>query len=114
MVKKTITHTRIGYEGPLGPKIWGGAYHIPSEDMDDFYRLYYHHIYSQGKQEYLTEAQLKDGSGPILIDIDFRYEHSVQERKHTEDHILDLLYLYLEGIKKLLALKERRIPYLCS
>ena len=108
--KKTITHTRIGYEGPLGPKIWGGAYHIPSEDMDDFYRLYYHHIYSQGKQEYLTEAQLKDGSGPILIDIDFRYEHSVQERKHTEDHILDLLYLYLEGIKKLLALKKEEFP----
>ena len=109
--KKTITHTRIGYEGPLGAKIWGGAYHIPSEDMNDFYKLYYQHIFTNRKEEYITEVQLKDtGIGPILIDIDFRYEANVTKRKHTTDHILDLLYLYLEGIKKLLILKNEEFP----
>jgi len=109
--KKTITHTRIGYEGPLGPKIWGGAYHIPSEAMDDFYKLYHKHIFEHRKEEYLTEVQLREtGTGPILVDIDFRYDSSVTKRQHTEDHILDLLYLYLEEIKKLLVLKGEEFP----
>ena len=111
--KKVITHTRIGYEGPLGPKIYGGAYHIPSEHMDDFYRLYYQHIYVNRKEEYLTECQLKDsdtGTGPILIDIDFRYESSITTRQHTSDHIIDILQLYLECIKKLLTLDNKPFP----
>ena len=33
-------------------------------------------------KEYLTEKQLSKG-GPLLIDIDLRYDESIQTRQHT-------------------------------
>ena len=39
---KTCTHTRIGNREL---KIYGGAYHIPKEDEEQFYKLYYNRVF---------------------------------------------------------------------
>jgi P4 family phage/plasmid primase-like protien len=91
---KEITHTRIGSKEY---NIYGGAYTIPKEELSTFYELYYQHVFVQKKSEYLTEKQVEDG--PLLIDLDFRYEYDIETRQHTKDHIVDFLSLYLDELK---------------
>ena len=54
---KEHTHTKIG-----SPKlnISGGSYCIPPTEMDNFYSIYKTHVFSEGKQAYLTEKQLAE------------------------------------------------------
>ena len=61
----TITHTRIGDK----KKIYGGVYSIPPEKLNEFYNLYYNHVFEQNKPEYLTEKQEQEQGG-IVIDFD--------------------------------------------
>lgn len=98
----TITHTRIGNTA-LG--IYGGAYCIPPEELPIFYKLYCTHVFVNNRKEYLTEKQLTEHC-PLLIDFDFRYDFSVEQRLHTEEHITDIVQLYLEEIKKLMQITE--------
>ena len=77
---KTSTHTRIK---DTNLNIYGGNYSIDKEELELFHRIYYDNVFVKGRKEYLTEAQLKDGTGPLLIDFDFRYEPDVTERQHT-------------------------------
>lgn len=96
--KKDIspTHTRIP---DMNLNIYGGSYIIPKEDLPQFYKLYYNHIFVNKKMEYLTEKQQENG--PILIDVDLRYSHNVETRQHTKEHIVDLInLLYLEELKE--------------
>ena len=102
---KKYTHTRIGNDKTGKAKIYGGSYHIPDEDWDEFMELYYDEVFTRGKLEYLTERQLRTG-GPLLVDLDFRYDIAVEKRQHSKDHIVDLLEIYLEEIKKLLVLDD--------
>ena len=94
------TNTRIG-DKEL--KIAGGLYHIADDEYYDFLKLYYEEIIEKGADEYLTEKQLDQG-GPILVDIDFRYEDTV--RKYTKDHIVDLICLYLEELKTMFQFED--------
>lgn len=96
-----ITHTRIGDK----KKIFGGSYSIPSEELQKFYELYHKEIFEKGMMEYLTERQNPD-SGPILVDFDFRYENSVKKRKHTENHIIDIIDLYTNKLRRILQFEE--------
>lgn len=100
---KEMTHTRIASQEL---NIYGGNYHIEPEELDTFYRLYYEHVFVKGRKEYLTEKQLQNGTGPILIDFDFRYEYSVTERVHTQEHVQDIIQLYLEELKELLVFEN--------
>jgi P4 family phage/plasmid primase-like protien len=93
--KTKITHTRIGN---TELNVYGGSYIISKEELPVFYRLYYEYVIIKGRKEYLTEKQL-DGPGPILVDFDFRYDFSVTKRIHTEEHIQDIIQLYLEQLK---------------
>lgn len=93
---KPVTNTRIGSTKPVN--IFGGSYHIPDDEYDNFLRIYFNECIVGGRKEYLTETQLKE-NGPILVDVDFRYDYSVTERIHTEGHIEDLITLYLDEIK---------------
>ena len=99
---KSPTHTRIGQ-----PKlqIYGGSYIIAKEEMSNFFQLYHKSIFLEKKMEYLTERQLETGGG-ILVDIDLRYEHTVVERKHTKEHIIDMIVLYLDELKTILKFNE--------
>ena len=89
-----ITHTRIGNK-ELG--IYGGAYTIPKEELPVFYDLYYQDVILKKKAEYLTEKQIEDG--PLLVDLDFRYDYEVETRQHDNRNIIDLISLYLDELK---------------
>jgi len=102
-----ITHTRIGDKNL---NVYGGKYNIKLDSKSKFLELYYNHVFENGKQEYLTEKQLID-NGPIMIDIDMRYESSVEERQHTKDHIVDAIMLYINQIQRLVDVEENvKIP----
>lgn len=92
-----ITHTRIGDK----KKIYGGSYSIPNEQIERFYELYNVAVFEGGTIEYLTEKQNSE-KGPILVDFDFRYKNTVKKRKHTQNHIIDIIDLYLHKLKELL------------
>ena len=92
---KEITHTKIG---SAKMAIYGGKYSIPDDALSDFWKVYNKEVFVDKKDCYLTEAQRKDG-GPILIDVDERYDSSINTRQHTDDHIFDLMELYIEKIR---------------
>ena len=93
------THTRIPHPDKSSG-IYGGAYIITQEELPTFHALYYNHVFTKKKLEYLTEKQLTLGNGPILLDFDFRYKYDVEARQHTKEHITDLLsQVYLEELK---------------
>jgi len=92
------THTRLK-DADLGVK--GGAYLISESELDNFYKNYYNHVFVEGKQEFLTEIQLPD-AGPLLVDFDFKYDVGVEERQHTKNHVVDMVLLYMNVLKKVL------------
>jgi len=92
---ETITHTRIGDK----KTILSGKYTINDEELDIFYKLYHRHVFVEGNSEYLTEKQNKKFN-PILVDLDFRYEPTVKTRQHSEEHLEDIVILYIETISK--------------
>ena len=81
------THTRIP-DSTLN--IHPGSYYIPKEELPLFHSIYYEHIFVKKRKEYLTERQLVD-NGPLLIDIDLKYDYKVSERNHNKHHIIDLV-----------------------
>ena len=95
--KVGLTHTRIG-----NPKltIFPGKYVISDDNCDLFLKLYNQRVFNENENEYLTEVQLKDGTGPLLIDLDFRFDPSVKSRQCTTDHIADICELYINAIAK--------------
>ena len=95
------TNTRIGD----GASIYGGNYHIPEKEYPRFIELYYAEIVAKTKPEYLTEAQLKT-NGPILIDLDLRFEYECVERQYSKDHIDDLVNEYLDQLKAIYQFDE--------
>ena len=104
---ESYTHTRIGDKDQ---NIFGGSYSIPLDEWSDFMKKYYQHVFINGKKEYLTEKQLIE-DGPLMIDMDFRYDTSITTRQHTEDHILDGVMIYAEKIRELITgLAEKRGP----
>ena len=98
-----ITHTRIGDK----KKIYGGSYSIPRDQLPRFYKLYHQEVFEKGTIEYLTEKQNPD-EGPILVDFDFRYENTVKKRKHTENHIIDIIDLYLHKLQQLMNFDDTK------
>ena len=99
---KEITHTRIGSPDL---NIYGGSFNISTDELPLFYKLYYEHVFVKGRKEYLTEKQL-NGAGPLLVDFDFRYDVSVTKRQHTQEHIQDMIQLYLEELKEFFVFEE--------
>lgn len=83
----------------------GGSYCIQKEDLEEFYTLYSNHVFTNENMEHLTERQLTN-NGPILIDLDLKYDYSVAERIHTPDHISDMVGLYLDELKLILNFPE--------
>ena len=84
---KKHTHTRIPNKHM---NVYGGSYYIDDELMSEFWNHYYNKIYVKKKYEYLTEKQLQ-GESILAIDFDFRYNTSIKERQHTEEHITDII-----------------------
>ena len=97
-----FTHTRIGDKN-LG--IFGGSYKIQDSEWKTFMELYYQHVFVNGQHEYLTEKQLTE-NGPVLIDIDLRYDTAITSKQHSKDHIIDAVMLYAEQMKHLIDITE--------
>ena len=57
--------------------------------------------------EYLTEKQLID-DGPLLVDLDFRYDYEIDCRQHDLDKITDILNIYLEQLKQFFTFDETK------
>ena len=98
------THTRIP-DKELN--IHGGAYIIPAEELVSFHNLYCDHVFTKKRKEYLTEKQL-DNNGAMVVDFDFRYNHDVEKRQHTPEHIQDMILLYLEELKECYTFEENK------
>jgi P4 family phage/plasmid primase-like protien len=94
------THTRIG---DTKLNIYPGSFSIPPEEAADFMKNYFKYVFINGKPEYLTEKQSIE-TGPIMVDIDLRYDKSVNAKQHTEEHITDAVMLYADKITELLTL----------
>lgn len=94
------TNTRIGKQKDKQVEIYGGSYHISDTEYPIFLQLYYNHVLSKDKKEYLTEKQLTD-NGPILMDIDFRHNISVDERQYSTEHIEDFVDKLTEYLNKM-------------
>lgn len=92
------THTRIG-DNALSIK--GGVYTI--SNLTEFYSKYIKHVFEDGKFEFLTEKQHLD-AGPLLVDFDFRYNTSIEEKQHTMDHITNMIDLYFQEISNMLSI----------
>ena len=99
---KPVTNTRIG-DSKLN--IHGGSYHIPDSEYAQFLELYAWEVITGKKKEYLTEMQ-RDKDGPILVDLDFRYDYEVDEKQHSADDIVELIGDYLGEIKNIFQVDE--------
>ena len=106
--KKEYTHTRIGNKDL---NIFGGTYIFKDSEVDEFYKKYYQHVFIHKQQEFLTEKQLFS-DGPLLIDLDLRYETSVKNRQHNfEDHVLPFIDSVMDEVTNVLSIKtNKRIP----
>lgn len=101
--EKPVTHTRIG---STLLNIYGGSYHIPNDMMPLFYKLYKKKVFTQNKEEYLTELQDRVNGNPILIDIDMRYPPDISARQHGLNEISDIIELYSDTIKDIFELPD--------
>jgi len=96
-----FTHTRIGDKDE---KIFGGSYNIPDDELETFMNLYYQEVFEKGQPEYMTEKQLNNGA--IMVDFDFRYDTKIETRQHEEAHIIDMVIIYNEEIRKIINMPE--------
>jgi P4 family phage/plasmid primase-like protien len=102
--KTKITHTRISNESD---KIFGGSFHISDDTQPEFIEKYYKNVILGGKLEHLTEKQLAD-KGPILCDLDFRFDANViRDRVYTDADIQKIVFEgYLETLKSMYQFDE--------
>lgn len=92
------THTRIGNNSL---EIHGGSYNIDYKDEKKFQQFkdaYYTSVIKRSKHEYLTEIQDRENGGPILVDLDFKFEKDVDERIFDNEIINDLVDTYADTI----------------
>lgn len=104
------THTRIGKKNTEGGwTISPGNYHINSDNLNEFYKLYAKKTFIDEIPEYITESQNRDSIGPLVIDFDFRFNKDIKERQHDVSLISDIIELYGEVINKLFDIKHETV-----
>ena len=92
---KKYTHTSMGKPA--------GSYYIEKENLDTFYHLYEKAIHNN-VQLHITEKH--DIYGPMVIDLDFRYNHEVMTRQHTTSHLEKIIQIYNEAIIDMLIIDK--------
>ena len=95
-----FTHTRIPDKN-MG--VYGGLYDINYND--NFWNLYYNHVFKSKNKEYLTEKQVIENS-PLLVDVDLRYTTNIKSRQHTKEHIIDLIVLYASKLNEIYQIES--------
>ena len=94
--KSLVNYTKIG-NNTLN--IFGNKYFIPDDTTKTFYEHYKKIVFEEKQDAYLTEKQLDKGK--ILIDLDFRYDSSVDTKQHTNEHIEDMIEMILNGFNEM-------------
>lgn len=84
---QTHTHTSM-----FNPK---KSYFIKSADLDTFYTLYEEALF---KNIDLHITEKREEIAPIVVDLDFKYDSDITERKHNEVHIKKIIELYVSEI----------------
>lgn len=102
---KPYTHTRMP-----GNNIYGGSYVISKEELLEFLSIYGEHVFIHKKKEYLTEKQLLK-NGPLLVDMDFRYDKEIKDRQHTKENKKNIVLSYLDEIKGLYTFTDAKPFY---
>jgi hypothetical protein len=108
LIKKDDTQKSTNTRIP-DPKTntFGGKYYIPPEKYPEFLDIYYKTVFLNNQTEHLTEVQLE--KGPVLIDIDLRYDFSVKTKQYSSDHIADLIDLYLVVFKTIFQIDDETV-----
>lgn len=88
------THTSMGK--PMG------SFNIPEAKLEEFYDLYCKEV----KKNKLHIVEVHSDVGPIVIDIDLRFDHDVNERQYTDEHIKKIIELYVNEIKEYFDIPE--------
>jgi P4 family phage/plasmid primase-like protien len=101
---KESTNTRIGDEES---GIFGGNYHVSSEEYSEFLNMVYREVFVKKNPEYFTEAQLE--KGPLLVDIDIRHDLTIQHRQYTQTNVAELVELYLDIIKQIYQVDDEAV-----
>lgn len=101
------THTRIPSQTH---NIYGGSYHVPDEDLDEFWNSYYNKVFEHGNREYMTEKQYNDVPSPLLVDLDFKYHGSVDTRQHTDENINNIILWYVDMLSEYVDIKNNEDP----
>lgn len=76
---------------------------VNSDDMDEFYKLYYANILN-GVPMYYTEKCTPIGQ--LRVDLDFKYDGIVDEHKHTQDQVVAFVQAYMNEVKKLVNVND--------
>lgn len=97
-----FTHTSLNGETPAG------KYNIPNTKHETFWKIYDEHVFTKGRQAFLTEKHPEKYS-MVIVDIDLRYELSDDNtRKYTMNLILDLVMNYHDAFQILLGQSMRQ------
>ena len=94
--KSAATYIKIG-DPELN--VFGNKYLVTKDNLPEFVENYKQHVFENKKEAYLVERQLENGK--IAIDLDFRYDPSITEKKHTRDHISDFVEMCMNGFNEL-------------
>ena len=86
--------------------IHGGSYVIPHNNWNTFMSLYWNDIVEKNKSEYLTEKQLSTEMSPIAVDLDLHFDYSLTERIYSQEHLDDLVDVYLAEMKDMFCFDE--------
>ena len=73
-----------------------GSFSIPDEDLETFFHLYDKVLTNNTIQLHMIEKHKK--YGPIVIDIDEKYDSTIKKRQHTKSHIIKIVNLYKQEI----------------
>lgn len=100
-------YTKIG-DRELG--VFGGKYFIPDDKVNEFYKTYKKHVFQDKNEAYMTEKQHEVGK--IVIDLDFRYSVEIEERQHTQDHIIDFIDLCISAFTDVFEnVKDKKMEF---
>jgi len=92
--KLQCTHTKMPSKTL---NVFGKSYHIPTEDLKEFYKKYEEYVFVGKNEEFLTEKQTQD---IFVVDFDFRYDETITSRQHTSDHLFDMIDLYMQLLEE--------------
>ena len=96
-VEKGKIHTHTSMGKPIG------SYYIENENIDIFNELYQKSI-MEGQTLHITEKH--NDYGPVIIDLDFKYDIEITERQHDKNLIKNIISLYNDVIIDILDIKK--------